>query len=219
MKHLLIIGARGYGRGLYDIASSMVEFGSSFDIKGYLDDKEDALDGYHNYPNIIDSVENYCIQPDDVFACALGDVKYKKKYVEIIKNKGGHFMTIIHPSAHIGNNCQMGEGVIVGYNAQIDCDTVIGNFVNIQTNVVVGHDSKIGNWCILDCFTFTGGFVTIEDEVTMHTGSVVIPRLKIGKGATLNVGSVVIRNVSEDSVMMGNPAKELHFPSTMSFPR
>ncbi len=214
MKHLLIIGARGYGRGLYDIASDMDGYGTKFDIKGFLDDKSNALENYSNYPPIVDSVENYIIQPDDVFACALGDIKYKKIYVEKILQRGGHFMTIIHPSAHIGTNCHMGEGCIIGYNAQIDCDTYFGDFVNVQTNAVVGHDSKIGNWCMLDCFTFTGGFVTIEDEVTMHTRSTVVPRLTVGKGSTLNAGTVVIRNVKEYSVMMGNPAKPLFFPTT-----
>lgn len=212
MKHLIIIGARGYGRGLFDIASAMNGYGTEFDIKGFLDDKTDALFDYPNYPAIIDSVENYSIQVDDVFACALGDIKYKKKYVEIILNKGGQFMTIIHPSAHIGNNCQIGQGCIIGYNAQIDCDTVLGDFVNIQTNAVIGHDTKIGNWCMIDCFAFTGGFVTLEEEVTLHTRSTVVPKLLVGKGSTLNAGAVVIRNVKEKSVMMGNPAKQLLFP-------
>ena len=140
MKHLLIIGARGYGRGLYDIVRDLPGFGVEFDVKGYLDDKTDALDGYTNYPPIIDSVENYVIQENDVFACALGDVHYKKHYIEIIKSKGGKFMTIIHPSSHIGGNVHMGEGCIIGYMSQIDCDITIGNFVNIQTGVIVGHN-------------------------------------------------------------------------------
>ena len=38
MKHLLIIGARGYGRGVYDIARSMKTYQKEFDIKGFLDD-------------------------------------------------------------------------------------------------------------------------------------------------------------------------------------
>ena len=214
MKKLLIIGARGYGRGVYDIACSMKNYGVDFEIKGYLDDKVEALDGFEGYPPIIDSVENYKIQHDDVFVCALGDVGYKKKYVQIIQNKGGDFYTIIHPSVHLGSNCKIGQGCIIGYNSQIDCDTTIGDFVNVQTNVVIGHDSIIGKWCMFDCFTFTGGFAVIEDEVTLHTRSTVIPKLRIGHGAILNAGAVVIRDVSPHSVMMGNPAKQLLVPKS-----
>ena len=45
MKHLLIIGARGFGREVYDLAMDCIEAGAEFDIKGFLDDKKDALDG------------------------------------------------------------------------------------------------------------------------------------------------------------------------------
>ena len=212
MKHLLIIGARGYGRGLYDIVRDLPGFGVEFDVKGYLDDKTDALDGYTNYPPIIDSVENYVIQENDVFACALGDVHYKKHYIEIIKSKGGKFMTIIHPSSHIGGNVHMGEGCIIGYMSQIDCDITIGNFVNIQTGVIVGHNSKIGDWSILDCQTFMGGFASIGDSVTLHTGAKLLPQLHVGDHAIVNAGSIVIRNVKPNTVVMGNPARELLIP-------
>ena len=212
MKYLLIIGARGYGRGTYDIARSMKSYGIDFVVKGYLDDKKDALDGYENYPPIISSVEDYIIEKDDVFVCALGDVKYKEKYTNIILAKGGEFMTLIHSSASIGNNVKIGKGCIIAYNTQIDCDVVIGDFVNIQTDVVVGHDSRIGNWTIMDCFSFTGGFVNVGSRCTLHTGAIVIPKLNIGDNSIINVGSVVIRNVREGSTMMGNPAKEFYFP-------
>ena len=113
MKHLLIIGARGYGRGVYDIARSMPTFGKEFDIRGYLDDKTDALEGYEGYPPIISSVEGYEIQEDDVFIVALGSVKWKKYYAQIIIEKGGEFMNIIHPSVFIGSNFKIGVGCII----------------------------------------------------------------------------------------------------------
>ena len=72
MKHLLIIGARGFGREVYDLAMNCIEAGADFDIKGFLDDKVDALNGLGGYPPIISSVEDYEIQPGDVFICGLG---------------------------------------------------------------------------------------------------------------------------------------------------
>lgn len=212
MKHLLIIGARGYGRGVYDIARSMKTYQKEFDIKGFLDDKQDALAEYDNYPPIMGAVETYVIQPNDVFICALGDVKWKKHYVSIILEKGGEFMNVIHPSAHIGGNVRIGTGCVVGYMSQIDCDVTIGNFVNIQTNVVVGHDTNVGSWSILDCFSFTGGFSYVGESVTLHTRSTVLPKLTVGKNAIVNAGSVVIRNVKENTIVMGNPAKEMIIP-------
>lgn len=212
MKHLVIIGARGYGRGLCDIVRDLPGYGTEFDLKGYLDNKTDALRGYQNYPPIIDSVENYVVQEDDVFACALGDVNYKKHYVEIIKSKGGQFMTIIHPSAHIGSNVKIGEGCIVGYMSQIDCDATIGDFVNIQIGAIVGHDTRVGNWCIIDCQTFMGGFSSIGNSVSFHTGSKLLPKVTVGDNAVINAGSIVVHSVKPNTVVMGNPAREMIIP-------
>lgn len=212
MKHLIIIGARGYGRGACDIAKSMESYGSEFVLKGFLDDKTDALDEYEGYPKILDSVEHYEIQPDDVFACALGDVKYKKKYVDIILQKGGVFFNLIHSSASIGRNTIIGQGAIIGYGTQIDCDVTIGNFCNIQTNAVIGHDSIVSDWCMIDCFAFTGGFAKLGEGVTLHTRATIIPKLEVGDYATVNACSLCIRKVKPRSVMLGNPAKELLIP-------
>lgn len=212
MKHLLIIGARGFGRAVCDLASEMPQYLKEFDIKGFLDDKADALEGYQNYPPIVGTVETYEVQPDDVFICALGDVHYKKHYAELILNRGGQFFTVIHPSAHIGRNVQMGKGCIIAGNAWIDSDARLGDFVTIQCGALVGHDVEIGNWSIIDGLCFLGGFVKVEELVSIHTNSSVIPHISIGGGATVNIASVVIRNVKPDSVVMGNPAREMIIP-------
>jgi hypothetical protein len=59
MKELLIIGARGFGREVFSLAKQSIGYGESFEIKGFLDDNVNALDGFPNYPKIIASVEEY----------------------------------------------------------------------------------------------------------------------------------------------------------------
>jgi hypothetical protein len=88
MKQLLIIGARGFGREFFYWAKECHGYGTAFGIKGFLDDKADALDRLPGYGPIISSVEGYEVQPGDVFTCALGDVRQKKRYVEMIRAKG-----------------------------------------------------------------------------------------------------------------------------------
>ena len=71
MKNLIIIGARGWGREVYAHAQYSHGYLEDYDIKGFLDDKADALDGMNGYPPILGSVEDYKPQSDDVFICAL----------------------------------------------------------------------------------------------------------------------------------------------------
>ena len=212
MKHLLIIGARGFGRAVCDLASDMPQYLKEFDIKGFLDDKADALDGYKNYPPIVGTVDSYDIQPDDVFICALGDVRYKKQYSEPILKRGGQFFTVIHPSAHIGRNVHIGQGCIIAGNVWLDSDARVGDFTTIQCDAQIGHDVEIGDWSIIDSMCFLGGFVKLEALTTIHPHSTIIPRLTIGAGATVNIASVVIRDVKPNAVVMGNPAREMIIP-------
>ncbi len=213
MKRLIIIGARGYGRHVHDLAKTMDGFSSEFTIKGFLDDKADALESYSNYPPILSSVESYEPQENDVFVCALGDVSYKRKYVDIIAWKGGEFFSVIPASVRIGSNSIVGKGCVLGYNSVIDCDVSIGDFVTIQENVVIGHDVAIGDNCMIDSFSFLGGFSKIGKNVTIHTSAVIVPKIVVEDESVVNAGSVVIRNVKSGSIVMGNPAKKLLVPN------
>ena len=59
MKNLIIIGAGGMGRTVYDNALESVGYGETFVVKGFIDDDLQALDGFPNYPPIIDTIRNY----------------------------------------------------------------------------------------------------------------------------------------------------------------
>lgn len=209
MRNLLIIGARGFGREIYFLATQSLGYAIDFQIKGFLDDNKEALKGYKNYPPIVSSVENYNIQKNDVFICALGDVKYKKIYSDIIKEKGGIFINIIHKSVSIGINSSYGNGCIFTQNVNISCDVTIGDDVTIQPFSEIGHDSIIGNNCHLNTYSFLGGFSMLGNDVTVNTGAILIPHKKILDGGTLGAGSVALRNVKKDTTVFGIPASEI----------
>lgn len=210
MKHLIIIGARGYGREIFHFAKESIGYGTDFVIKGFLDDKSDALNGYEGYPPILDSVEDYRIEDDDVFTCALGDVRYKSKYVNLILSKGGEFINIIHNSSRIYPNTKIGRGCIICPNVHISCDIMIGDYVTIQPYSVIGHDAVIGNMCHLNCYSFMGGFSSIGDSVTMNTGAILHPKKHVANNVVIGGGAFVIRNIKKEGVtVVGNPAVEL----------
>lgn len=207
MKHLLIIGARGFGREVYNLF-----LGCNFtdiDCKGFLDDKKDALDGYKNYPPIVSSVESYVPEADDVFICALGDVSYKEKYAKIIIDKGGEFISLIHPTASVGLNTMLGKGCIIEKNAVISCDATIGDFVTVMPHAVLGHDIRIGDWSHVGSYAFMGGFSKLGQSVTLHSTVNILPHKNVGNNATVGAGSVVIRPVKEGATVFGVPAMKI----------
>jgi sugar O-acyltransferase (sialic acid O-acetyltransferase NeuD family) len=211
MKNLIIIGARGYGREIYNWATQCNEYNREWQIKGFLDDKKDALDGMGYPVGILSSVEDYIIQPNDVFVCALGNVQYKKKFIELVTGRGGEFINLIHPTAIVNKFVTLGKGIIVCGFSSISNECEIEDFVTIQGYSAIGHDCKIGNWCHINAYSFMGGYAELEDEVTLHTRATILPRVKVGKGAIVGTGSIVIKNVKPGITVYGNPAKELKF--------
>ena len=203
MKNLLIIVATAFGRETYYLATQCKGYLKEFRIKGFLDDRTNALDNYKGYPPIISSVEDYKVQPDDIFVCALGNGTYKKHYVEIISSKGGQFISLIHPTVNIHTNAEIGEGCIIKNGVNVCCDTKIGNFVTIYSYTVIGHDAVIGDWCHLETNSFIGGGAQLSPFSTIHTGGIIFPDIKIGENAIVGAGSVVLSNVKENSTVFG----------------
>lgn len=208
-QNLLIIGARGFGREVFTLAQSCINHGYDIEIKGFLDDDPKVLDGKKNYPPIISSVEKYVVSENDVFVCAMGEVKYKKKYIDMITTKGGRVISLIHPTVLISNNVTIGTGAILMAYTTIANDVTIGKNVTIQSKVSVGHDAVIGNNCHLSSFCFIGGNSTIGDDVQLYTRSTIVPKVKIGDNCKIGACSFVIKSINKNSTVFGIPAKKI----------
>jgi sugar O-acyltransferase (sialic acid O-acetyltransferase NeuD family) len=209
LKHLIIIGAGGYGREIYDLAKSCKGYGFKFLIKGFLDTNLEAIGNRTGYPNILDTVENYNIEEDDVFVIAIANVASKKSCADIIKAKGGQFYTLIHQSAVVAQNSSIGDGCVLGREVIISNDCSVGNHCTFNSRAMVGHDSKLGQFCNLNAGAFIGGECVIEDGVTIHTYGIVTPRLSIAQNAVIGAGSVVVKSVAQGKTVFGSPAREI----------
>ncbi len=207
MKNLVIIGARGFGREVYDLATNTQAFlDGEFQIKGFLDDKSDALEPFQGYPPILGAVETYEIAKDDVFVCALGAVESKKKYAEMILEKGGEFINLVDLKAHVRSDIRHLKGVLIFSFVFVSVDVTLSDFVSLQHFSCLGHDARVGRWCHMGSYSAILGYTVLEDEVTLQTASKVVPHKTVGKGAFVGAGSLVLKNVKPGTSVFGTPA-------------
>ena len=212
MKNLIVLGAGGFGREVYNSALESIGYGEEFEVKGFLDDNVHALDLFEGYPPIMGTIDEYEPQVDDVFVCAVGVVKTRRMLSEKIMSKGGSFQTLIHKTAYIGRNAKVGEGCIILAGARIHCDVTVGKYVIVQPYSIIGHDVQVGDWTLINALADCGGMSKVGEMVTLHTTSFILPQSVIEDGATVGAGSVVLRKVKAGMTVMGVPAKPVLTP-------
>lgn len=210
MKQLIIIGAGGMGRTIYSNALEGIGYGDRYVVKGFIDDNLRALDGFPNYPPILDTIKDYIPQQDDVFVSSIGGASRRLCMEEII-SRGGEFMELIHKTARIYNNAQLGKGNFIGAYSVIGNDAEVGDYNMIQAYSVIGHDAKVGSWNRIDTHVTCVGGIVIEDEVNIHTSAVISHGVTVGSGAHVGALSFVIRKVKAGTTVCGNPAKKIEF--------
>jgi sugar O-acyltransferase (sialic acid O-acetyltransferase NeuD family) len=208
MKNLIIIAVGGMGRTLYDMSRESMGYGDEFVIKGFIDDNLQALDGFANYPPVLDKISTYIPQENDVFVCSVGGA-FRKKCMEELISRGAQFINLIHRTARIGTNVQLGVGNIVGAYTSIGADAKIGSYNLIQSYTVIGHDVRMGNWNRIDTHVTCVGGTVIGNEADIYTSSVLNHGVVVEDRAHVGACSFVIRRVKEGTTVIGNPAKKL----------
>lgn len=208
MKQLIIIGAGGMGRTMFDLARESYGFGTEFEIAGFIDDNLNALNGFENYPPIVGTISNYEPKEDEVFVCSIGG-HFRRKCIESLLSKGAEFISLIHNTSRIGSNVKMGTGTLVGTYTTIAADAELGDFNFIQSLTIIGHDCKIGSWNRIDSQVMMVGATTIGDENMIHTGAMINHNVHIGNNCTIGACSFVTMDVPSDSTLFASPARRL----------
>ena len=208
MKELIIIGAGGMGRTIYDMARESHGHKTDFIIKGFIDDNVDSLKGFFNYPPIIATIKEYIPQPEDIFVCSIGGSARKGCISEVL-DRGGVFYTLVHHTARIGSNVRLGKGNMIGAFTTVAADAKIGDYNFIQSYTIIGHDVQIGDWNRIDSHVMCIGGIKIGNYNMIHTSAVINHNVIVGDDAHIGACSFVTRNVESGTTVFGNPARRL----------
>lgn len=209
MKNLVIIGGEGFAREAHDLAYYCYgKDNNDLRVKGFLSDNPSNIESM-GYPPVLGKVAAYEPQPDDVFFCAIGNPVHREKTVSTIRDKGGAFINLIHPSAIISPSVELGVGVGIKAFCVLASDVEIGDFTFLQSSVIMGHDVKIGKFCQVNSFSFFAGYVNVHDRAVINAGARLIQNTVVEEGAVVGMGSVVLNRVRSGTTVFGIPARKI----------
>jgi sugar O-acyltransferase (sialic acid O-acetyltransferase NeuD family) len=208
-KNLIIISAGKSGREIFGWAADAIRAGAPWCIRGFLDNRTNALDGFNYESKIIGNVHEYRIEADDVFVGAIGDPKDKVTYYTPILERGGSFINLIHPSASAGHNAQLGTGVVMAPFTCLTSDVKLGNFVTVLPFSNIAHDCVVGPWSQISPHCGINGKVTLGEGVFLGGHSCIIPEKTVGAWTYVGAGSVVNRDIPPGMRVVGNPARPI----------
>jgi UDP-perosamine 4-acetyltransferase len=127
---------------------------------------------------------------------APGATRRRREVFEAFAARGYRFVTVVHPSAVIGREVELGEGAQVMAGVVVQTGARIGRNAILNTGCRIDHDCRIGDHAHIAPGAVLSGVITVEDEVFIGAGASVIQGMRIGHGAIIGAGTVVVRDVA-----------------------
>ena len=107
----------------------------------------------------------------------------------------------------INDNCEIGAGSTIDRGSQ--SNTIIGKNTFIDNQVHIAHNVKIGDNCILAGQVGIAGSSIIGNNVMIGGQSGISGHLKIGSNVQIGGGTGVIKNIPDNTKVMGYPATDI----------
>ncbi|OLC69902.1 MAG: sugar acetyltransferase [Betaproteobacteria bacterium 13_1_40CM_4_64_4] len=146
-----------------------------------------------------------------LFAIAVGGASGtdRLKLYDLVQRRGLSAYTVVHRTAFVAADAQLGEGCQVLAKAAVCTHAKLGKVVIVNTAASVDHDCIVGDGVHVAPGARLAGEVSIGARAFVGIGAVVLPRLHVGEDAIVGAGAVVTRDVSAGATVVGNPARVL----------
>ena len=201
---LAILGASGHGKVVADTAE-LLGYACVFFDDAY--PEKQANEAWPIMGTGADLFER--LAEFDGVTVAIGNNTIRLSKIQELRSLGAKLPSIIHPSAVISQYAEIGEGSVVFAGVVVNAFTKIAAGAILNTGCTVDHDCELGHAVHISPGANLAGGVTVADCSWVGIGASVKQLVAIGSSVVVGAGSVVLKDVSSDCIIAGNPAKPL----------
>ena len=198
-----IYGAGGLGRETADILLESIKRGLTLPhwVAFLVDEpREDSTTGI---PLVAFEV---CDRSAKV-TIAVGEPADREKLAKKVSDKGMKLASVISPRAYVSESAVIGDGSVIAPFASVQSMAIVGQNVSINTQAIIGHDVVVEDGAVISSQVNLGGASVVKSNAYVGMGALVQEKIKIGRWSIIGMGSVVYKDVSDELIALGNPAR------------
>ena len=216
MNKVIILGGLGNGSV---IANAIVDANNKgyekYTFAGYLNDRVQIGEEIQGFP-VLGKVSdiNQFISEGFYFINTIFRIDGQQERLDLYEKLSipdERLATIVHPQTYIAPNVEIGSGSVIMPNVSISSGVKLGTGCLVMVAATLGHDTTFGKYCHVAAQACVGAYLSIGDGVHVGLNSTIRENLIIGNNATIGMGAVLTKNVKENEIWVGNPAKFLRY--------
>lgn len=194
---ILLYGAGGHAKAVLE----MIQAIGTFRVAGIVDDNPALTGSFVLGVSVLgtrDALPGLLEQGVLLAANGVGgiiNIEIRVKLFELLAGYGFAFPILRHPRATVEPSAQIEDGVQVFANAYVGSSAVLHEKCMVNTGAIVSHDCEIGRYTHIAPGCLLAGHVHVGERALVGMGVTTIIGLKIGDGARVGNGAVLLADV------------------------
>ncbi len=200
---MVLIGYSGHAFVVYSILASMGK-----KVTTYCDNEEKTYNPFAlKYLGTENSHTAIAACKENNFFIAIGDNATRKKIFENLAAKNLYPINAIHTSAVIDASAIIAaQGVMIGTNVVINPLAKIDTGAICNTGCIIEHECTVGQFAHIAPGAILCGNVTVGKNSFVGANAVIRQGITIGNNVVVGAGAVVLKDVPDNTTVMGIPA-------------